>query len=241
MGTKVSGKQLGERYIDRYSYMSGKKFIDGNAPYKLASSSELEKFISIMQISQSYKFYLLSTESSTQFWSACKDISTMFDSKVKEDLFFSVKVGKRYGGVPSKLVYLLQKAKSEWKYPNLSLSAIPQKLLTEFCYEDSLSGVNLHDVICNVWSADVKILSPYRRRAQFGDCVELYVQSDIDLNKVDRVALIPLDINSCIADNEVAAITFDSKKGLMLNDTVVRQLCGYAGITKHDFDLRGVL
>lgn len=241
MGAKVSGKPLGERYIDRYSFMSGKKYIDGNAPYRLANIDELNKFVEILRISQAYMFYINSTESSQQFWRACKDISSMFDDAAKEDLFFTVKIGKRYEGVTSKLVYILQRTKSEWKYPNLALSAIPQKLLSEFCYEDSLSGSTIHDVICNVWSADVKILSPYRRRAQFGDCVEVYVQSDSQLNKIDRVALLPLDINSCIADNEVASIVYDSKKGLMLAESVIRQLAGHAGVTKHDFDLRGVL
>lgn len=241
MGDESGIKELDEKYLVRYPYISGKTFIYGSPKQRLATADMLNKFMEIAKISKAYSYYLKITESSQQYWSACKDIKQLFPSECLEDIFFTFKSGKHYDGVPSKLVYLLNKAKNNYKYPNLSLISISSKDLLEFCYEDSLKDCTILDVLCNVWQSDIKVLSSYRKRAQFGNAVEIYVNKTSEGKIINRIAVLPQDIADLLSDKDISSITFDNKKGLMFSGGLVRQLSGHVGITMSDFDLVGVL
>lgn len=240
MGRNIQNVDVA-RYIDRYSYIAGKKMLEGEVTNKVASNDMINEFVEVILTSQSFKFYIASTESAKQFWKSCKSVAELFPSEYREDLFFTAKLGKHYDGVNSKLVYMLQKAKSQFKFPNLALSSIKFSDLAEFCIEGALADCSIYDVICNIWGVDVKILSPYRRRAKIGDCVEIYIQEDSNMKIIDRVAVISDSISSCINDNELSSIIYDVKKGLCIGDFLLRQMAGKCGVTRHDFDLREVL
>lgn len=232
---------LGKRYIDKYKYFEGKAKLSGTAAYRLATENEVQEFLSILRISPAFTYYLGLTESADQFFKAFHNLSEMYEPAVREDLFFTAKLGKRFKMVPSKLFYILQKAVGSYKYPNLALSSIPDKLLAEFCCDGALMDISILDVLCNICKSEIKVLSPYRRRSQFGDCVELYVQDTVDGELCDRIALIPIELSDVLTDREVTNVAFDSKKGLVSDDLILRTLAGHAGITFYDFDLREVL
>lgn len=241
MGSEGFVKELDLKYTARYNYLCGKSFVEGESKNKLATDDMLNRFIEIAKTSKAYSYYWKITESSQQFWNGCKDIKELFPSECLEDIFFTCKIGKHYEGVPSKLVYLLDKAKNNYKYPNLSVISIKASDLLEFCYEGSLLNCTIHDVLCNVWQSDIKLLSSYRKRALFGNAVEIYVSKTVGDKQINRIAALPQDIADSLSDKDISSIMFDDKKGLVLGDSVVRQMSGHVGITMNDFDLVGVI
>lgn len=232
---------LGRRYIDKYKYTSGSIYTDCIVESAQARPDQVEEFIKLLSISPSYNVLLKMCEDDKVFFRACPDLAELVPDVIKTDLFYTALLGKHYDGIPSQLVFILEKARKMYEYPNLALSMIPDSLWVNYTWLGCLKGFTIFDVICNVWKSDIKILSPYRRRALYGGCVELYIENDSAGKFINRIAIIPEDINSCISDSEVSKVVYNEKLGLCVGDKPLRQMAGHVGLTRHDFDLRGVI
>ena len=86
-------------------------------------------------------------------------------------------------------------------------------------------------------------MSPYRKRVEHLKDVEVYVENKIENGKVslfDTVVIMPKDISDTLQDKDVANVVYDTEKGIILGDTILRKVNGRFGITKSDIDMRGV-
>lgn len=239
----MEGNSTSRRYIDRYKFMSGKESYEGDYRYVCAPDYVVRDAIKVMSINSAYQMAIKLTESADMFYSACKDLKTLIPAEYREDVFYSIRLGYQMDGIPSKLVTLLQKAKSIHNYPNVSLSMIKEDDLRVFTAPGVLKdGITLTDIVCNVWKSDVKIMSPYRKRVEHAKDVEIYVEKKIENAKeklFDTVVLMPKDMSDVIMDNEISNLIYDAEKGIILRDIVLRKVNGRFGITKSDIDMRG--
>lgn len=231
-----------ERYIDRYKVMSGKEMVETDVLYKNAPNDAIQDAIKLLTINQSYLRATKLTESAAMFYLACPDIKELIPEEFREDIFYSIRLGYKMKGVPSKLVVLLQKAKEIWEYPNVALSTISFSEIA--CFSSSLeNNLTLTDVVNNIWKSDVKIMSPYRKKVDHSTYTEMYVenkkQASSSTSLFDTVVIVPKDVSDLIGDADIANVFYNEEKGLMLNDIVLRTMNGRFGITVSDIDMRG--
>lgn len=240
----MEANSTNRRYIDRYKFMGGKEACGEGYKYVIAPKEVINDVIKIMSINPAYQMAIKLTESNTMFYQACKDLKELIPAEYREDVFYAIRLGYTMDGIPSKLVTILQKAKAIHNYPNVALSMIPEEELSVFSQDGILPvGITITDVVCNVWKSDIKIMSPYRKRVEHAKDVEVYVENKIDNGKeslFDTVILLPKDISDTMQDRDITNIIYDTEKGIILGDTILRKVNGRFGITKSDIDMRGV-
>ena len=240
----MEANNTNRRYIDRYKFMAGKESVGTGYTYQCAPDDVIEDAIKLLSINPSYLMAIKLTESAAIFYQACKDIKSLIPQEYQEDVFYAIRSGNRLKGVPAKLTTLLNKAKSMHNYPNVALSMIPEEELSVFSQAGILpEGITITDVVCNVWGSDVKVMSPYRKRVEHLKDVEVYVENKIENGKVslfDTVVIMPKDISDTLQDRDVANVVYDTERGIILGDTILRKVNGRFAITKSYIDMRGV-
>lgn len=152
---------------------------------------------------------------------------------VDEEAFYIRKLKSRMIGVPSRIVYIVNKAISVYgkENPNYTLSSVYKYLLKydDYLFENEGKQYTLLDIIYYLFYDNFDLLTA--RRLKAGN--EIYVDS------VNKVAIIPNDILSII---DVKTVDYDPKLGLTAicdeQITPLRIMCGRIGATTDDFDLR---
>jgi len=234
------------RYIDLAKYLGKKKYLSKNEGVKyygdtkrVVKEEEFNIYRLFIKSSPTAEAMLRSTEDSTSFYRACKQLSRFIPDEIKEDVFYTYLLGYQMNGIPSRLVYILKKAYEKFDTPNVAISMISKDLLVEFLVEGALpEEYSIVDVAANVWSGDVQVMSPYRKRAVFKNLVELYVEKTINGDLFDTVVVLPTDISDQINESEIATVVYNPKTGLELNGNLLRRYNGRVGITTSDIDLR---
>lgn len=234
-------------YLELTPYLKGDKFYVPEKPIKskqrIATDEEISLFCNILSINRRYANMIKVTNSATSFFKAAGDIASLFSKDIHDDLFYSMKIGNRYNGVPSKLVYLLLKARAFYIYPNLSLSMIKRTDLLYFCIEGMLANdTTVLDVVRNIWKADVLLLSYRRFKALYTDVYEVWVNQFVrtgsdKTEQFDQVAVINEKIIDKMDDIDWKNIVLYEDMGLIANNTVLRYLDGMYGIVEDDMNL----
>ena len=147
------------------------------------------------------------------------------------ELFYSFKLGYTTEGIPSELVYILEKAVREYgtANPNSTLWSCYRLIekYAEYYFKTENGDMILQDVVYAIFKKKFDFITP--RRNISGN--EVYVH-----NK-DSIALLPDNILSEINGQKV----FYDKTGLYIgeeNHTLLRLMNGRIGVTVDDFDLR---
>lgn len=209
---------------------------DTNKKVQFTTQEDLEEFRQYLAINPQFMSLLQMTDSHTEFFKACELLSKVVDKKLQEDLFYAAKLGFTYTDIPSKLVYLLRVAIRKTPSPNTAIESIDKTQLARYLKPGVLpEGITVKQVMTNLIGSDFKLLVPARRKAKYKDFYEVYVEN------VDRVVLLPETIASQITSrSDLCDINYKENTGVCLCDTPLRSLCGYFGIVKDEFDLRGV-
>lgn len=237
------------RYIDLAKFLEKKKYIqrkEGVSYYgdkkRVVAEAEFKKYYLIINSSPTPGAVLRSAEESSLFYKACPQLAKFIPEEVREDVFYTYLLGYQMNGIPSRLVYILKKAYTKFDTPNVAISMISRNLLEEFLVEGALpKEYSISDVAANVWSGDVKIMSPYRKRAVFKNLVEMYVERTSEGELFDTVVVLPTRISELIEESEIAKVVYTPKKGLELNGNLLRKYNGSVGITVSDVDLRNCI
>ncbi len=150
-----------------------------------------------------------------------------------QELFYQSKLGYYIEGIPSKVVYILQKAIKELgsDTPNTTLYSV-YGILLPFAYnkyQHKDKELNLLDIVFAIFKHKFEPLTS--RRKSYGD--EFYVYDD------NLIAILPEDIQEKVKGKE---IKFDKKLGLYIEEgdskSLLRLMNGRIGVTKNDLDLR---
>lgn len=150
-----------------------------------------------------------------------------------QELFYQNKLGYYIDGVPSKVVYILQKAVKQigTDNPNTALFSV-YGILLPFAYnkyEHKGEELNLLDIVYAVFKHKFDPLTS--RKKSSGD--EFYVYDE------NLIAILPKDIQEQVKGKD---IKFDKKLGLYIEDgdnkSLLRLMNGRIGVTRSDLDLR---
>lgn len=195
---------------------------------------DFNKFRELLSINESFQSGLRLTDSSTEYFEAYDLLNMVVADEIKEDLFFTAKLGYFYEGIPSKIVYLLQKAIRSYNTPNNAISSLDIGRVGRFLKKGSLpDGVTLKQIMENIIGSEFQLLTKYRRSVQFKDSVEIYVEN------TDRVLVLPKDIAVLIESAEdLASVEYVKGVGVCVHGIPIRTLGGKIGLTLNEYDLR---
>lgn len=239
-------------YLELTPYLKGDKFYENNKQKKvvqrLATSSEFDRFCWVLSCNKRYLSMIEVSSTPYSFFNAAKDVASLFPKEIYDDLYFGVKNGSRYDGVPSKLLYLILKSKDIYKYPNLAMSMIKRDTLLQFCEKNVLGdGITILDVIQNVWKAEVLLLSSRRVKAIYKNVYEAYVPTFVGADgstvegTFDQVALIHEKIIERLPSAmDWRDLWYNGVEGLICNDMPLNDYTGNYNIVKDDLNLSEV-
>lgn len=195
---------------------------------------KLTEFKEILSAFDSIAARFRSTESSSEFLSACPIITTFLGKKdVVEEVFYAMKNGYIYQGVPAKLTYLVKKALQLYDTPNKAISMISQSSLLPYLRKETLPmGITVKAVIDNICGYETKLLLDSVRAVTNQSCIEVYVPN------VDTVLVLPMEYTSVIQSREDLETVAMTPEGVTIRGHLFRTMFGKTGITKSDFDLR---
>lgn len=150
-----------------------------------------------------------------------------------QELFYQNKLGYHIEGIPSKVVYILQKAVKEigTDAPNTALYSV-YGILFPFAYnkyEHKGEELNLLDIVFAIFKHKFEPLT--NRRKSYNE--EFYIYGE------NLIAILPKNIQEEVRGKD---IKFDKKIGLYIEENGERQLLrlmnGRIGVTRNDLDLR---
>lgn len=205
-----------------------------------------EMFQSMLLISEDYQLRFELTESDKEFYKACVLFQKVIPKEYAQEVFYRVKLGYYMKGVPSKLVFILQKAIRKYKLPNLAVNAINQSVLLPLISTEKVkdithvntlkAGLSVQEVIENIIGVTYRPLLEWSQISKHSDCLEVYVADD------DRVAVLPLNYEKYFTDSMCTQLTFVKGEGLYIyGKHLLRTIDGTLGIIHDEFDLRGVI
>lgn len=204
--------------------------VEGKKLYKVKSFTEeqLEAFRQMLSGNASIADMFNRCESAKSFFRHYPDFKEMGINN--SELFYQFKLGYGIEGVPSELVFILNKAISTYGIanPNSTLWTC-YKLISQYAecsFNLGSEEVNLQEVIYAIFQQKFDFITP---RRNISGC-EVYVH-----NK-DSIALLPENIINEIDGRKV----YYDKDGLYVGEDrqLLRLMCGRIGATLDDFDLR---
>ncbi|MBQ2885880.1 MAG: hypothetical protein IJE43_19315 [Alphaproteobacteria bacterium] len=198
------------------------------------TKSDLMLFRRLLRTQDIYTESFNKTDSAKEFYEAFELFRKIIPDNVKEDAFYSAKVGYYFEGVPSKLVYILKQAISKGATPSLALQSVSPLVWGRFLKEGSLpEGITIKDVLESIYGYEVQLLSKSQKKIQYSDYSEIYVEN------VDKIVLLPNDIADQFASiDDLSSIKYVPKKGVCFEEMPLRFFNGRKGITLDEFDLR---
>lgn len=200
----------------------------------IITKDDCESFVEYLETSDILRNAFDSCDDAGSFKKSFPDTSAIFGPKSTE-LFYAVKNGEFYPGVPSRLVYALKDAKRKYKdFPNMAI---------QYCYKIvSIYGgavfINNEDkptvkqVIDRVFGMSVNLLTGYKPLAGNNGVYEIYVK------EANRVVLLPKDIYDTLSLSDFDDLDYDEKIGVTYQDIPLRCFNNRVGITTNEFDLR---
>lgn len=181
------------------------------------------------------------TDDANSFFYMFPDVKKLLGTGTCVEVFYACKLKFVYDGVPSKLVYIVNKMFSECGTIAVN-SAINRTLpllkpYVNDVYNVDGKSVTVKDVIENIAGFPIKLLTSSVPKVKATNCFEVYVRN------VERVALLSPAIAKLLPYAECEKIKFDRELGLVIGDgdVILRCLCGALGIVKNDFDLTNCL
>lgn len=169
------------------------------------------------------------------FYKSNPDLAYLIPKYAQEEIFYALKNGYTNEHVPSKVLYLLNKAyKSVHSIPNLIFKVIPEGEFTVMFQEDYLDGVTMRDVICSFICEDYSPITYEMPIKKHDTYAEVYIQD------TDMVAAIPVDIASGMSVADVRKLKVRSS-GIYIEDIPLRTLGGRYGAANSIYDLRECL
>lgn len=222
------------------------KIIDGKplesvkpVEYVGITMEDLEFFRRMLSIDPAMIPALHETSRSKEFFDAFPILDSIeYSKEQKEDLFYAVKLGYFYSGVPCKLVYLITKAIAATETPNQALCLLKDsKHVAKYLVDGAINnGITIKQVVANVLGSEFKTITNSRRKVKFNNFYEIYVEN------VDSIVLVPEDIAGQINSiGDLRAVSFVPNVGVCVHDIPLRTFGNRYGITVNEFDLREVI
>ena len=90
------------------------------------------KFRELLMINDSFTEGLNRTESAVEYFKTYELLDKVVSDDLKEELFYIAKTGFFFEGIPSKVVYLLQRAIKKYNTPNNAISSIDIRVLNKY-------------------------------------------------------------------------------------------------------------
>lgn len=200
-----------------------------------ATKEDLDFFRSLLAISESYIGSLQRIEVASEFYDAYELFKKSIPVEKQAEMFYAAKLGFVFDNVPSRLVYILNKAIKTYDTVNVAISSIDNRILQKFLDKGSLHpDIIIKDVVDSLYGKDTELITNTNRKVKADDeTYEIYVQN------TDRVVVVPADIANCIESREdLENINFKDDLGVCLYDKPLRTFNGRLGITYDDYDLR---
>lgn len=167
-----------------------------------------------------------------QFYESEPDIANFVPKEARAEIFFSMKNGFASPVMPARGLYLIRRAYSLYKIPNLIFKLIPKSELNCMFQENYVgSGYTLYDVVCSICNTAYVPLAEGRYKVKYGNYYEVYIP------KTDMVAVLPVDIAEVLEYSDICNIECD-KQGLKLGDKYLAFMCNHIGAGDSNYDYR---
>ena len=201
---------------------------------KTITIDDFNRFRELLSINEAFQNGLRFTESSSEYFEAYDLLNKVIPDEIKEDLFFTAKLGYFFDGIPSKVVYILQKAIRSYNTPNNAISSLDVRSLGKFLKKGSLpDGVTLKEIMENLIGSKFSLLTKYRKSVQFKESVEIYVPN------TDRVLILPKEVAALVqSEEDLDSIEYVKNVGVCVHGIPIRTLGGKVGLTLNEYDLR---
>lgn len=207
-----------------------------NKKIRTIERDELDSFKRLLAISDVYQQAIIKqTESDEEFYEAYPLLAEVVPKEIQEDVFYAVKLGFFFEGVPCKLVYLLKKALMQYDTVNVAISSIDTRAWGRFLKAGSLSNnVTIQRIIENLKGSQVSLLNEFNRKVDAGKGLyEIYVEN------TDRVVVVPEDIANVIESiDDLRNVNYVKGVGVCVYETPLRTMSGRVGITVDEYNLR---
>lgn len=202
------------------------------------TDDKIIEFKRLLKISSRIEAAYEETEDSNSFFSLFPDIKKIIGASLCVEIFYAVKTGFYYSGVPSKLVYILHKLFTDKKFKSVNMSLNSGitylQLYCKSCWEYKGQTVDMRNVIENVLGRPVTLLTSSVPKTNANGLCEIWIQN------VERVALLPDNIFEKLSYQDCEKVEY-TPDGLSLNGILLRTFNDRLGVVKDDFDLREYL
>lgn len=198
------------------------------------TEEDMIKFRELLTINDVFSEGLSKTESATEYFHTYELLDRVVEDRLKEELFYTAKTGFFFEGIPSKVVYLLQRAIKRYNTPNNAINSIDVRVLSKYLKKGYLpENVTLKQVMENLIGREFQTLSESRLAVTYKDCVEVYVRN------TDRVLIVPLSLESYFNSREdLEHVEYVKNIGVCIQGIPIRTLKGMLGVTFDEYDLR---
>lgn len=192
----------------------------------------------ILSINPMFMNDFLNTDHAPSFYSKYPDIKKVFGGVKCVDVFYALKLGHTYNGIPNRIPYLMNKAMTEVDASafNSVLCALKNTgIFGDVYYDVDGTKVTNMDIIANVFRKRPQLITEDNLLVKYDSFAEVYVRN------TDTIALLPLDIADSLSREDCEAINFDKTLGLVINNVPIRTLGNRLGVALDDYDLRDCL
>lgn len=200
---------------------------------------DLKTFMELITISNTAKTYFNTTDDANTFYSLFPYIKDIIGKVNCVEIFYACKLGYYVKGVPSKLIWIINKMSKLYEGPcvNAMIKSASQ-FIKSYCnnsYKVDGDIMTIKDIIESNLKYRINLITEEVPMVNYDTFSEIYVEN------VDRVLLVPKNIASLISLQDCKDISYIKDKGVCIKDIPIRTLGNRLGITKNDFDLRDAI
>lgn len=201
----------------------------------------LEDFIAAKRLmninSVEFTAQLNDTDNAYEFYEANEIMRELIPNDKKEEIFYALKLGFFFEGVPTKLTYLLKLGAKAHKYPNVMISSLNANQFDKYLTANHIVGkITILDIINSIYGHKCELLGKYKKRVVNNQAVEYYVPN------TDRVLVVSPETAEYLSTAEdINALNYVKDVGVCIRDIPVRTLGGKIGLTVDEYDLREVI
>lgn len=222
--------------IELNDKIRGNNLEEAKALYAVGKLEDyLNDFAEVLRAFEGIRARFGATEVASEFLSACPMVVTFMGKKaIAEEVFYAMKTGYFYPGVPAKLTYFIKKALQMYDTPNLAVSKVARNLWTPYLKKGLLpDGVTIKTVIDNICGYETRLLLDSDRAVVNGSAIEVYVPD------VDEVLVLPKEYAEDVRGrDDLQTVMYDKAEGVKIRGHLFRTMHGKIGVTLDDFDLR---
>ena len=207
----------------------------------LITKEDIEQFQNLLFVNSQIKSVFEACEDASSFYKGFADFASLIEKEKREDIFYAVKMGTYYQGIPNRLLYILRRlitAVGNRKLPN-HIIELGDNLLVPYMKCDYISEAGkftFKDILDNVCSQSVNLITDSAYSVKIsGEVYEVFIPG------VERVALLPADIGERLSYEDCLNLQYDFELGVHLNGVPLRTYGNRIGVILNDFDLVEVL